>query len=109
MESALQGLVHAVAGEQPLMTLSEEALRRSAEYKRAIPQMILSGLQESVESFINRHSQLGYQEALRALRARALRFALVVSGGDLESTITAFMRLSDLMDGSRKSAETPLV
>ena len=58
--------------------------------------MILSGLEESVENFINRHSQLGYQEALRALRSRALRFALVVSGGDLESTVTAFMRLSDL-------------
>ena len=96
LETALQGLVHAVAGEQPLMNLSEEALRRSAEYKRAIPQIILSGLEESVENFINRHSQLGYQEALRALRSRALRFALVVSGGDLESTVTAFMRLSDL-------------
>ena len=36
-------LVHAVAGEQPLMNLSEEALRRSAEYKRAIPQIILVG------------------------------------------------------------------
>ena len=59
LETALQGLVHAVAGEQPLMNLSEEALRRSAEYKRAIPQIILSGLEESVENFINRHSQLG--------------------------------------------------
>ena len=96
LEVALQGLVHAVAGEQPLMTLSEEALRRSTEYRRAIPQMILSGLEESVELFVNRHSQLGFQEALRALRSRALRFALVVSGGDLESTFTTFMRLAAL-------------
>ena len=58
--------------------------------------MILSGLEESVELFVNRHSQLGFQEALRALRSRALRFALVVSGGDLESTFTTFIRLAAL-------------
>ena len=92
LEVALQGLVHAVAGEQPLMTLSDEALRRSSEFKRAMPAMILSGLEDSVELFVNRHSQLGFQEALRALRSRALRFALVTSGGDLEGTLTSFMR-----------------
>ena len=104
LETALQGLVHAVAGEQPLLNLSEEALRRSTEYQREIPQMILSGLEESVEIFVNRHSQLGFQEALRSLRLRALRFALVVSGGLSRQQSRPLCVLVLLMAGSQTTA-----
>ena len=78
------------------MTLSGEPLRRSAEYKRAIPQMILSGLEESVENFYKPPLAVGVPKHSAHFGSRALEFALVVSGGDLESTVTAFMRLGDL-------------
>lgn len=96
LEVALQGLAHAVVGEQPLMTMSDESLRRSGEFSRSMPGMILSGLNDSVDAYVKRHSALGLADVVSALRLRALRFTLLATGGDCELTATAYLRLHDL-------------